>query len=548
MTNLDIKWEEPFKISTPDGEKWKREWFIPINYRNGFFVFWNKAKFNLRSEGFSVIKKDDNWYLIETKNSKNDFKNFFKKENEEKKQSTDESSDDFWLPPYDVKNKDGLRLWQINAVSKLCSSILKWGCAIDGSDVGTGKTYSACGVARELNMDIVVVCPKAVMESWRRVICNHFNMKDRLIDIVNYEQLRIGKKESKVASFMKNKKTNSTSFTWKISKNTLIVWDESQKLKSWKTKNSKSCLAAFKQGYKMLFCSATNATNPLELRTVGTCIKLFKGGAKQYYQWAYEHGVFKGRFGLEFDKNDKALKKLNKDIFHNRGIRLCRDTIPNFPESEIIAECYNMDEQSVKTINDINSEMQRELRLLENMSKKDKSSELTAILRARQKIELEKVPLFIDMIEEGLESDMSIVVFVNFTETLNAISKRLNTQCIFDGKTKDVIRQKNIDDFQAGKERVILVNIASGGAGLSLHDTDGKYPRLALISPSYSAVLMRQATGRVWRENGKSKSIQKIVFVANTIEESVCQNVKNKLDNLDLLNDGDLIIDNEKNK
>jgi superfamily II DNA or RNA helicase len=136
---------------------------------------------------------------------------------------------------------------------------------------------------------------------------------------------------------------------------------------------------------------------------------------------------------------------------------------------------------------------------------------------------------------------MSVVVFLNFTETINAISDRLNTRCIFDGKTSDKVRQQNVDDFQSDKSRIILVNISSGGAGLSLHDINGKYPRLSLISPSYSAVLMRQSTGRVWRDSAKSKSIQKIVFVDNTIEENVCKNVKSKLNNLDLLNDGDLI-------
>lgn len=412
----------------------------------------------------------------------------------------------------------------------------------------TGKTYVSCAVARELNMKMVIICPKAVMESWKRVIINHFHMKDRLIDIINYEQLRIGKRESKVASFIENRKTHREKFTWKISKDTLIIWDESQKLKNWKTKNSKTCVEAFKQGYKMLFCSATNATNPLELRTVGTVLGLFKG-ATAYYRWCYEHGVSKGRFGLEFTKDmvvrQRILRKLHTDIFVNRGIRLSRDTIPNFPESEVIADCYNMDDEDVKKINSYHKEMETELKRLKAQMKVDKASELTAILRARQQIELQKVPLFIDMIEEGIEEGMSVVAFLNFTETIRAISKRLNTDCIFDGKVGDIVRQQNVDDFQNGKQRVILVNIQSGGAGLSLHDIHGKNPRLTLLSPSYSAVLMRQATGRVWRDSSKSKSVQKIVFVAGTVEETVCENVQEKLKNLDLLNDGDLKIENE---
>jgi superfamily II DNA or RNA helicase len=543
--NFEIKWSEPYRIQDKDGiDKWRRHWIIPPANRSSFFNFWSRQKFILWGEGFSVAKQDTEWVVYETKMCLENFKAF--KGTEQPKVKDEE----FWLPPYKVKNESGLRSWQVESVSKIVSSIKKYGCSIDGSDLGVGKTYVACAVARELNMKIVVVCPKAVREPWRRIITDHFGMKDKIIDIINYEQLRIGKKESKVASFIENRKTHREKFTWKITRDTLIIWDESQKLKNWKTKNSKTCIEAFKQGYKMLFCSATNATNPLELRTVGTVLGLFKGSVA-YYQWCYEHGVSKGRFGLEFTTDmavrEKVLRKLHNDIFVNRGIRLSRDTIPNFPESEIIADCYNMDDVDVNKINSYHEEMEVELKKLRSKMKRDAASELTAIIRERQKIELVKTPLIIEMVEDGLEQEMSIVVFVNFTETLKALSNRLNTKCIFDGKTGDKERQQNVDDFQSDKERVILVNIQSGGSGLSLHDLHGKHPRLSLISPSYSAVLMRQCTGRIWRDDSKSKSIQKVIFVAGTVEEKVCENVKIKLDNLDLLNDGDLSYIEDKN-
>ncbi len=547
--NIEIDFSDPYKWENKDGEMvWRREWKIPVDYRSAFFSFWGGAKYKMWKDGFSVSKVDNDWYLYETKVCVENFS-----EVGTKPSLPPEEAEDFWLPPYKVKNETGLRPWQISSVSKLVTVINKNGCAIDGSDVGVGKTYVACAVARELNMKLLIVCPKAVMEPWRRVIINHFDMKNSLEGIINYEQIRIGKTDSPFASYVENRKTHKRKFVWKIPKNTLICWDESQKLKNWKTKNAKTCIEALKQNYKMLFCSATNATNPLELRAVGSCLGLFKGATK-YYQWCYEHGVQKGRFGLEFTEDlktrQRVLKKLHKDIFIQRGIRLTRDTIPNFPESEIIAECYNMDDQDVKKINEYHEEMKRELKALAKLSKKDKASELTVILRERQSVELTKVPLFIDMIEEGLEDGMSIVVFVNFTETLNAISKRLNTSCVFDGKTSDIIRQKNVDNFQSDKERVILVNAQSGGAGLTLGDMTGKYPRLSLISPSYSAVTMRQVTGRIWRESSKTKSIQRIVFVDGTIENKVCDIVKEKLKNLDMLNDGDLsyINDNEYEK
>jgi len=542
MINLDIKWSDPYEHEDKAGiPQWRRHWLIPPACRSQFFEYWKSRGFELKDKGYGVTKQNNDWFLLETKLSPDGF-NKLPQQSIKKENITQ-------LVPISLKNKDGLRPWQIDAVSKLCASINKWGSAIDGSDLGTGKTYNACGVARELDMDILVVCPKAVMESWRRVIKNHFKMNHKLIGIINYELLRVGRKDSNIASYVKRRDTRRNEFVWKIPKSTLIIWDESQKLKGSNTKNSETCLSALKQGYKMLFCSATNATQPLELKTVGMAIKLFEN-TKQYYTWLYKHGVTRGRFGLQFNGDKEVLKKLHTDIFEHRGVRLSRDIIPNFPESQITAECYDMEEETKNKINKIYSEMESELNKLKKRIKENKdTNQLTAILRARQKVELLKVPLFVEMIEDGIENGMSIVIFCNFTETIDALSERLNTKCIVNGDPKYVkVRQQNIDDFQSDKERVILINIAAGGSGLSLHDLNGKYPRMSIISPSYSAVLMRQSTGRIWRDSAKSKSIQKIVFASGTVEEKVCESVKQKLENLDTLNDGDLEMGKTTNK
>jgi superfamily II DNA or RNA helicase len=527
--NLNVAWSKPYK----NNKVWMRDWEIPQSIYSDFFKYWKVNGNSLKLRGYSVSKKNELWYLHESKTTKKAF-------GLSKKEPVNTPYTPVALIPVKIKDPSGLRPWQIEMVEKLVSIINANNCAIDGSDTGVGKSYVSCGVARELNLNILVVCPKAVMESWRRVICNHFKMKDNLVGIINYELLRRGRTDNEFASYVKRRDTCRKEFVWKLPKNTLIVWDESQKLKGSSTKNSETCISAFKQGYKMLFCSATNATNPLELKTVGTALKLFNNN-REYYLWLYEHGVVKGRFGLEFKGGRDVLNKLHKDIFIDRGVRLSRDVIPNFPASQIIADCYDMGEQAKNKINSIYTEMSKELNRLKSKSKAKSLSVLTTILRARQEIELVKVPLFIEMIEEGLEDGMSVVVFVNFTETIHALATRLNTRCIVNGEAENQAnRQQNIDDFQDDKSRVILVNIAAGGAGLSLHDLTGNHPRLALISPSYSAVQMRQSTGRVWRDGAKSKSLQKIVFVANTVEEKVCDSVKLKLENLDTLNDGDL--------
>jgi superfamily II DNA or RNA helicase len=499
----------------------------------GFFGFWKANRFKMLAEGFTVTKseKTGKWYLTETKPTVALFKIF--------KDKPPKPEDKFALPSYTIKDPSGLRTWQVDAAGKLCAAVNHWGAAIDGSDTGTGKTYTACAVARELDLNLCIVCPKAVIKPWTKVIKNHFKMGSKLVGVINYEKLSRGRRDSSIASFVLHKHKKRPTFEWKIPKRTLIVWDESQKLKNWKTKNSKTCQAAIKAGFPMLFCSATNATNPLEMRAVGLALKIYEG-SQSYYSWAYENGVYKGNWGLEFNNDPKILKVLHHQIFNQRGVRLRRDEIPNFPQCEIIPEVYNMEEEDALKINEVYTDMERELAKLAKASKHDAMAEAVAQLRMRQKVELIKVPLFVDMAEEAMEEGMSVVIFVNFTDTLNAIAARLKTTCIFDGKTADNVRDRNVELFQEDKERVILVNIQSGGAGLSLHDLNGKFPRMSIVSPTWSPVLIRQALGRIWRDDAKTKCVQRIVCVANTVEEDVCRNVQQKLNNLDMLNDGDL--------
>ena len=50
----------------------------------------------------------------------------------------------------------------------------------------------------------------------------------------------------------------------------------------------------------------------------------------------------------------------------------------------------------------------------------------------------------------------------------------------------------------------------AGGTGLSLHDVNGEHPRVSLISPSFSAIDLKQALGRIHRAGAKSPAVQKL--------------------------------------
>lgn len=118
--------------------------------------------------------------------------------------------------------------------------------------------------------------------------------------------------------------------------------------------------------------------------------------------------------------------------------------------------------------------------------------------------------------------------------------EKLKTKCVVWGSQDANTRDKNIADFQADKERVIICNIRAGGVGISLHDLNGKYSRVSLISPSYSAQDLVQALGRIHRAGAKSGAIQKIIFCAGTVEEKMAKKVKRKIKNIETLNDNEI--------
>ena len=174
--------------------------------------------------------------------------------------------DNFVLPPYTIKDPSGLRTWQVDAAGKLCSAINHWGASIDGSECGVGKTYISLGAIRDLGVPFVIVCPKPVMNQWKKVVHNHFHMTNYMRGVINYELLIRGRKDSPIASFVLHRHAKRAVLEWKLPKDTVIIWDEAHRLKNFKTKVSKTCIMAHKQGYRQLFLSASIASSPLDLR------------------------------------------------------------------------------------------------------------------------------------------------------------------------------------------------------------------------------------------------------------------------------------------
>jgi len=420
--------------------------------------------------------------------------------------------------------------WQRDHAARLIDSLVRHGYSKDGSDTGTGKTVVSIAVAKSLGLTPFVICPKAVVPSWKEWI-KRFGYEN--VHAWNYEKLRRGNTD-----FYQNGEFRLNA------KGVLLIFDEDHRCKGSKSENAKMMVSAKRAGYKILMLGATSCTNPIEMRALGYVLELHND--RGWWNWCLKNGCKRGTFGgLKFVGSKAALKRIHDHIYkQGRGSRIRVKDLPpgSFPDSLISADGYDIESRSAIEL--AYSDLKADLLALDDKREgDDMDSPLVLQLRARQEVELLKVPLFESLARDALEEGNAVAIFVNFRDTLEGLHRRLAGEheiSLIHGGQDDYDRVLEIRKFQQGGTRICLCMTQAGGTGISLHDETGEFPRVSLISPSFSAVDLRQVLGRIHRAGSKSHAVQKIVFANDTVEMRVCKAVRQKLNNLDLINDDEM--------
>lgn len=427
------------------------------------------------------------------------------------------------LPLQKVRiNEAGLLSWQPDPVRRLkrfWQQGERW--LLDASDTGTGKTYVALALARELGKTVRVVTVKAAKAQWLEAAAS-LGVR---CEAVNYEALKTGK----------HPWVRWDSRDWPVwqadRKNSLLVFDEAQACKAvdW-TLNSKLLMMARHQGVPALLVSATLATSPVNLRAAGYALGLH--GLADFTDWLRAHGCFPVGSDWMFGNDAAVMKELHLELFNRCAVRVRKADLKGvFPDTVIEALLVEFPDRIAAIYRELQDAWERFKKRAADYA----PGPFTDLVAARQEVELLKVPELVRQAQDGLEEGMSVALFFNFDASLEAAADLLKCRCLVRGGQKEADRRAAQLAFQADRERVICCNVESGGVALSLH---GPRERLALINPTFKADSLRQVLGRVQRAGG-SPSVQRILFAAGTVEEDICRNVRAKLDNLDRLNDGD---------
>ena len=417
------------------------------------------------------------------------------------------------------------------------------------SHAGRGKTVHVAAALAKTGHDVFVVCPASVTTEWRVTLEACGVRPLNILGVHSYGEITYRPSLKKKRPVLPYGRWLRKDFIWDLPKGAVVVFDEVHQCSSPDhTTRTPYILKGIGDNpdLQAVGLSATYADSPLQMKAIGYALGLHNW--QNFKLWAYQFGVIEGTFGglffgKKFTKGDQELMVEHPDpipylkkMMAPVAKRITAvDFPPDFPRQQV--QTLSIDVKKSSALDNIY------LKTLEKIKEADRPLPITTLLRSRQESEFLKVPAFATMTLDAIREGRSVVAFFNFQASLQLYVNKLKKHDpgIYDGSS-DADRQA----FQRNELRILAVTMAAGGQSINLHDTDGGFPRTALISPSYSARELVQALGRTFRANQKSMSLAKIVFAAGTVESQVRAKVEAKVARIATLTDADLLTEGER--
>ena len=307
---------------------------------------------------------------------------------------------------------------------------------LDQSDMGTGKTVVGVKIAKALGRPLVIICPKAVIPAWKQELAED-NITATFI--LNLEALRTGK-----SGYVT--KVGKKTFRWLLDPNTVVFVDEIHKCKGPFTQNAGLLISLVKQGYTVHGMSGTSCEDPTEMRPLGLMLGLHSGdekvdGLKRWWPWMRMLGCEKNEWGSWVLEDPFHLPQLRQQMYSTSTHRLTTDDFPtSFKDNRVftVPIQFRENKKIVKAYESLGITPQIIEDFIEKGTVTDSDHVLANITRARQLAESFKVIDLAEMAEDLMANGKSVVLFVNYSDTIDALRLRLKCDRI-DGRQSDAV-------------------------------------------------------------------------------------------------------------
>ena len=396
-------------------------------------------------------------------------------------------------------------------------------------DMGLGKTTSTIIAALETGAKkILIVCPASLKINWQREIENYtdrsvyisegknFSIEHDFV-IVNYDILKNfydlkGKTESLITQ---------GNFD-------LIILDEAHYVSNGQAARTKLVNSFSKNCERVWLLTGTPMTNrPMNYFNLLSLIESPVSQNWMAYAIRYCQGYqfMAGKRKIWNVSGASNLEEL-RDRTSRQVLRRLKTEVLDLPE-KIITPIY------LRLKSKLYEGLMGEYYDWYNKNP-DESTSLTVqfskLMKVRQVIAEEKVKDTIELAENILEQDKKVIIFTNFTDTLNQIAEHFGKIAVkLDGSTSKPQRQYAVDQFQDNEKiKVFVGNVKAAGVGITLTAAEA----VIINDLSFVPGDLVQAEDRAYRYGQKNSVSVYYPIFDNSIEGIIYDMVNHKKQNI----------------
>lgn len=404
--------------------------------------------------------------------------------------------------------------------------MLRAGRVLLADDMGLGKTVQAIAAvevfARFFGVSrVLIICPTSLKYQWNSEIMKFTGREACIVEGLVHKRKDLYRQDDfyKIISYGAVLNDLHLIEKWDAG---LVIVDEAQKIKNWKTKTAQS-VKKIRSDYAIVTTGTPLENRIDELHSIVEFLDMYKLGP--LFRFLHHHQIMDENGKMAGYRNLRTIHKTLEDILIRRTKKEIRDQLPGRIDKNFFVEMTR--EQSAEHEDYYNTvarlaskwirlgfleEEERQL-LMTCLNCMRMVADSTYILDPKTN-HGNKIPEVISLISDLMEyKGNKLVIFSQWKrmfELLIRELKKTDLQFVYlNGDVPAIQRKKIIEQFRDDKNLRVFLSTDAGGVGVNLQQAN----ILINIDLPWNPAVLEQRIGRIYRL-GQKKKIQVFNFIS----------------------------------